>query len=235
MAESWMIDELAHAGPEHLDPAFVAGYDRKQGYPDPAGDLDAFAAHGLDAGSEVVDLAAGTGQFALAAARRFGHVTAVDVSPAMVAVLRERSAATGLANLDCVRAGFLSYRHAGPPADGVYTRNALHQLPDFWKALALDRIARLLRPGGVLRLHDLIYDFGPADAEQVFRGWFDHAAADPADGYTSGDYAEHIRTEYSTFRWLLEPMLAASGFEIADVEFAGRLYGTYTCVRKPAR
>jgi hypothetical protein len=24
-----MIDELAHAGPEHLDPAFVAGYDRK--------------------------------------------------------------------------------------------------------------------------------------------------------------------------------------------------------------
>ena len=39
MAESWMIDELAHAGPEHLDPAFVAGYDRKQGDPDPAEDL----------------------------------------------------------------------------------------------------------------------------------------------------------------------------------------------------
>ena len=38
-----MIDELAHAGPEHLDPAFVVGYDRKQGYPDPAEDLDAFA------------------------------------------------------------------------------------------------------------------------------------------------------------------------------------------------
>jgi hypothetical protein len=31
-----MIDELAYAGPEHLDPAFVAGYDRKQGYPDPS-------------------------------------------------------------------------------------------------------------------------------------------------------------------------------------------------------
>lgn len=27
-----MIDELAHAGPEHLDAAFVAGYDKKQGY-----------------------------------------------------------------------------------------------------------------------------------------------------------------------------------------------------------
>ena len=110
-----MIDELAHAGPEHLDPAFVAGYDRKQGYPDPAEDLDAFAAHGLDASSAVVDLGAGAGQFALAAARRFGHVTAVDVSPAMLTVLRERSAAAGLANLDCVRAGFLSYPIPGRP------------------------------------------------------------------------------------------------------------------------
>jgi ubiquinone/menaquinone biosynthesis C-methylase UbiE len=226
-----MIDELAYAGPEHLDAAFVAAFDRKQGYPDPAGDLDAFAAQGLDGTSTVVDLGAGAGQFALAAARRFGHVTAVDVSPAMLAVLRERSAAAGLANLGCVRAGFLSYQHAGPPADGVYTRHALHQLPDFWKALALDRIARMLRPGGVLRLRDLIYDFRPGDTDEVFRDWFGHAAADPAEGYTSEDYAEHIRTEFSTFRWLLEPMLAAAGFDIVTEEFEGRLYGAYTCVK----
>src|SRR5271169_4775296 len=187
-----MIDELSHAGPEHLDPAFVAGYDRKQGYPDPAEDLAAFAARGLSASSAVVDLGAGAGQFALAAARRFGHVTAVDVSPAMLTALRERSAAAGLANLDCVRAGFLSYSHPGPPADGVYTRNALHQLPDFWKALALDRIARMLRPGGVLRLRDLIYDFQPSQAAEVFAGWFANAATDPAAGYTREDYLEHI-------------------------------------------
>jgi ubiquinone/menaquinone biosynthesis C-methylase UbiE len=226
-----MIDEMAYAGPEHLDAAFAAGFDRKQGYPDPAADLDAFAAQGLGAGSSVVDLGTGTGQFALAAARRFGHVTAVDVSPAMLDLLRERAAGAGLGNLDCVRAGFLSYQHSGPPADGVYTRHALHQLPDFWKALALDRIARMLRPGGVLRLRDLIYDFRPAETEDVFREWFAHAATDPAEGYTGADYADHIRTEYSTFRWLFEPMLAAAGFEIVATEFQGRLYGTYTCVR----
>jgi hypothetical protein len=39
MTKLWMLDELAHAGPEHLDPAFVAGYERKQGFPDPAEDL----------------------------------------------------------------------------------------------------------------------------------------------------------------------------------------------------
>src|SRR6202021_3306672 len=104
---------------------------------------------------------------------------AVAVARAMLAALRERAAAAGLANLDCVAAGFLSYQHPGPPADGVYTRNALHQLPDFWKALALDRIARMLRPGGVLRLRDLIYDFAPGDAEGIFLDWFGQAAAAP--------------------------------------------------------
>jgi ubiquinone/menaquinone biosynthesis C-methylase UbiE len=227
-----MIDELAHAGSEHLDPAFVAGYDRKQGYPDAAEGLTAFEAHGLDGTSAVVDLGAGSGQFALAAARRFGHVTAVDVSPAMITLLRERAAAGGLANLDCVQAGFLSYEHSGPPVDGVYTRHALHQLPDFWKAVALDRIARIMRPGGVLWLRDLIYDFSPNEAAEVFQSWFRHAASDPADGYTAADYAEHIRTEFSTFRWLLEPMLEATGFEIVSADFDGRLYGAYTCLKR---
>ena len=87
-----MIDELAYAGPEHLDAAFVAGFDQKQGYPDPSDDLDALAALGLDDNATVVDLGTGTGQFALAAARRFGHVTAVDISPAMLTLLRERAA-----------------------------------------------------------------------------------------------------------------------------------------------
>jgi ubiquinone/menaquinone biosynthesis C-methylase UbiE len=231
MTEPWILDELAHAGPEHLDPAFVTGYDRKQGYPDPGEDLAVFEAHGLDGTSSVLDFGAGTGQFALAAARRLGHVTAIDVSSAMVAVLSERAEAARLANLDFVRGGFLSYQHSGPPVDGVYTRHALHQLPDFWKAVALDRIAGMMRPGGVLRLRDLIYDFRPAESAEVFRGWLAHAAADPADGYTGADYAEHIRTEFSTYRWLLEPMLATAGFEIVTVDFAGKLYGAYTCLK----
>ena len=231
MAKPWMLDELAHAGPEHLDPAFVAGYERKQGYPEPAEDLAVLAEHGLDERSTVVDLGAGTGRFALAAARRFGQVTAVDISPAMLQALRERAAAAGVDNLRCVQAGFLSYRHVGPPADAVYSRNALHQLPDFWKAVALDRIGRMMRPGGVLRLRDLVYDFQPSEADAVFQRWLDGAADDPTQGYTRADLAEHIRSEYSTFRWLLEPMLAAAGFEILTADFSRSVYGAYTCRR----
>ena len=214
---------------------FITGYDRKQGYPDPEADIAAFEQHGLGGDSTVVDLGAGTGQFAIPAAARFGRVTAVDVSPAMVAALCAKAeAATGGSALECVRGEFLSYVPAGH-VDGVYTRNALHQLPDFWKVIALRRIADMLRPGGVLRLLDLVYDFGPGEADAVFAAWFAHAAKDPADGYTAADYAEHIKTEYSTFRWLLEPMLAATGFEVLDVSFKGRLYGAYTCVKSQRR
>jgi SAM-dependent methyltransferase len=230
-AESWLLDELAHAGPEHLDAEFIAGFDRKQGHPDPAEDIAAFAGRGLDGSSAIADLGAGTGQFAIPAARRFGHVTAVDVSPAMLAELRRKAAAAGAPNLEAVRGGFLSYAPAGPPLDGVYTRNALHQLPDFWKGIALTRIAGMLRPGGVLRLCDLVYDFRPDEAAEVFGGWLGGAAADPGAGYTAADYAEHIQTEYSTYRWLLEPMLAVAGFEIVRVRYDRRLYGAYTCVK----
>jgi ubiquinone/menaquinone biosynthesis C-methylase UbiE len=232
MPKPWLIDELAHAGPEHLDRSFVAGYDRKQGYPDPAEDLSIFVDLGVTRTSTVVDLGAGTGQFALPSAREFGHVTAVDVSPVMLKLLADRAAAAGLRNLDCVRAGFLNYRHVGPPADGVYTRNALHHLPDFWKGLALERIARMMRPGAVLRIHDLVFDFQPSEADQVLEDWFARAVDDPALGYTAADLAEHMRSEFSTFRWLFEPMLVAAGFEIASVEFSRSVYGAYTCVRR---
>jgi SAM-dependent methyltransferase len=238
--ETWMIDELAHAGSEHLDAGFIAGFDRKQGYPDAETDIAALEAHGLGHTSAVVDLGAGTGQFAIPAARRFGRVTAVDVSPAMLAALAAKASAETTADqeaggetspaLEYVRGGFLSYIPARP-ADGVYTRHALHQLPDFWKAIALCRIADMLRPGGILRLRDLVYDFGPGEAGAVFGGWLEGAAEDPAAGYTAADYAEHIRTEHSTFRWLLEPMLAAAGFDIAEVSYDRRLYAAYTCVK----
>jgi SAM-dependent methyltransferase len=237
----WMLDETAHAGPEHLDPDFVAGYDRKQGFPSPEADLDVLREYGA-LGPTVVDLGTGTGRFALAAAPHCRRVVAVDVSPAMLAHVRDAlsvrdgglsTEAGAPSTVELVRAGFLSYQHTGAPADAVHTRNALHQLPDFWKGIALDRIARILRPGGVLRVHDLVYDFTPAQAPAVFRQWFEGAATDPADGYTAEDYAVHIRTEHSTYRWLLEPLLDAAGFDIVDAAFDRRLYGTYTCLRRP--
>lgn len=228
----YLPEELDHAGPEHLDPGFVAGFDRKQSYPDPEPDIALLREQGVGPDAVVVDLGAGTGRFALAAARAFGQVVAVDISPAMVNRLHDRAAAEQLTDFRAVRAGFLTYQHHGPAADAVYSRHALHQLPDVWKAVALERIAGLLRPGGLLRLTDLVYDCSPAEAEPLFQAWLDGARnTDPAAGYTRDDYAEHLRTEHSTFRWLLEPMLERSGFEILRADYQDRVFGAYLCRR----
>ncbi|WP_298322097.1 class I SAM-dependent methyltransferase [Haloactinopolyspora sp.] len=232
MRPPWMLDELAHAGPEHLDPEFVANFDRKQGHPDPSDDIAALTTHGVDDTATVVDLGAGTGQFALAAAARFARVVAVDVAAPMVEHLRARAREVRATNVEVVQAGFLGYEHTGAPADAVHTRHALHQLPDFWKVLALRRIAATMRPGGVLRVRDLIYDLRPDEAAAAFDSWLATAGTDPATGYTADDYAEHIRTEHSTFRWLFESMLDETGFDIVDVEFTGPFFGAYTCLRR---
>lgn len=230
--DTWVPDELIYAGREHLDETFVAGYDRKQQF-DPTPDVDGLLARGVDERSTLIDLGSGTGTFTVAIAPHCGRVVAVDVSDAMIAHVRRRVDEHGVDNVECVHAGFLTYEHAGEPADVVYTRNALHQLPDFWKVLALTRIAAMLRPGGLLWLHDLVYSFEPVDAPTVFDAWCAGAVSDPTVGYTREDYEEHIRTEFSTFSWLLEPMLVRAGFRIVDtVADARSTFAHYVCERR---
>lgn len=233
MRPDWMLDETAHAGPDHLDAEAVARYDRKQGdEPDRAAevDIEVLRANGLDATSTVVDLGAGTGRFTFAAAPHVRRVIAVDVSPAMVAHLERRVETAGSSNVEVVHAGLLSYEHEGPPADAVHTRNVLHQVPELFKVVALNRIAGMLRPGGVLRLRDLILDCPPDEVDEVVAQWLDGAPADPRDGYTADDLAEHLRDEFSTFSWLLRPMLEATGFEVVDAT-GSATFGAYTCIR----
>jgi SAM-dependent methyltransferase len=221
---SWRLDELAHAGPEHLDPAYVVGYDQKAGV-DWSEDIAILAALGIGSTSTVVDLGAGAGAFAEAISPFAGRVVAVDVSEPMVAAMRARG-------IEAVRAGFLGYEHEGDAPDAVFSRNALHHLPDFWKAVALARIARLLRPGGILRLRDIVYSFDPGEADEVLGAWLAGATGDAAAGWTASELAQHIREEHSTYTWLLEPMLERAGFEIRDRRLdPGRTFAAYTCVR----
>lgn len=228
----WMIDELALAGPEHRDDAFVAAYDRKQQF-DPTEDIQTLISHGMDSSSIVIDLGAGTGTFALAAARHCKQLIAVDISPTMTSHLERRTAEHNLDNVQIVQAGLLSYQHQGDPVDIVYSRNTLHHLPDFWKGIALERMASILRPGGTLLLHDIVYSFDVAEAIPVIEHWLENAHHDPATGYTRDDLATHIREEYSTFSWLLEPLLQQAGFTIQEVETRGsRTYAAYLCIKR---
>ena len=217
----WMLDEVASAGRENLDPVHVARYDAKEDA-GAAGEVALLSAWGLGRGAVVVDIGAGTGQFTLAVAPMCERVVAVDVSPVMLDALRARVEAAGLANVEVVPAGFLSYEHHGPPADFVYSRYALHHLPDFWKGLALTRAAGILRPGGVLRLRDVVFAFDPAEAADRIEAWCATGAAEPAreGDWTRAELEEHVRDEHSTFTWLLEPMIRRSGFAIERADYS---------------
>jgi SAM-dependent methyltransferase len=126
----------------------------------------------------------------------------------------------------------LTYEHQGAPADVVYSRNALHHLPDFWKAVTLARIAAMLRPGGVLRLRDLVFSCEPGEADRTVEAWLAGASARPEAGWTRAELETHLREEYSTFSWLLEPMLERAGFAIRSAEFStSRVYAAYVCVK----
>jgi ubiquinone/menaquinone biosynthesis C-methylase UbiE len=214
---SWFIDELSVAGRENLDPEHVARYDGKEDA-EAAAEVALLKRLGLTRDSLVVEVGAGTGQFSVAVAPECARLVAVDVSPVMLARLREKVGELGLGNVEVVHAGFLSYEHGGEPADFVYSRFALHHLPDFWKAVTLARLRRMLRPGGVLRLWDVVWDFAPDEAEARLEAWF-ATGGQSADGeWSRAELEEHVRDEHSTFSWILEPMIERSGFQIERAE-----------------
>lgn len=163
---------VANAGRENLDPGHVSRYDSKEDAA-ASSEVELLRALGMDRESVVVDIGAGTGQFALAAAACCRRVVAVDASPVMLRALRSNVARSGLDNVEPVHAGFLSYEHHGRPADVVYSRYALHHLPDAWKAIALTRMRRMLAAEGILRLWDVVYGF-PAAGGGVHRAVVRH-------------------------------------------------------------
>lgn len=226
----WMIDELAHAGHEHLDPAYVPAYDAKA-QTDPQQDLGPITGLGFGPGHTLLDLGAGTGTFALAAAGVFERVIAADVSPQMLGILQAAIAERDVTNITPLQAGFLTYEHQEPPLDVVYSRHALHHLPDFWKVIALNRIAGWLRPGGILYLRDLVYDVDPAQAESMIDTWTSRGAPSSDVGWTAGELQEHVREEHSTFGWLLTAMLERCGFTIRESHVSGSIYAVFICER----
>ena len=220
-APQWLLDEMATIGRENLDADHVAGYDDKEDARalEEVGLLQEF---GLGAGSTVIDLGAGTGQFSLAVSPHCRRVFAVEISPPMLTRLRSKVAAAGASNVDVVEAGFLTYEHPGPPVDFAYSRWALHHLPDFWKAIALRRIRAILPNGGVLRLSDIVFSFEPDETEERIEAWCASLPVEPPSpgDWSRADIEEHVKDEHSTFTWLLEPMLDRSGFQIERADYS---------------
>jgi putative AdoMet-dependent methyltransferase len=89
----------------------------------------------------------------------------------MLDVLREKVEEEDVQSIDIVHDGIVSYEHEEDPVSFAFSRNALHHLPDFWKVEALKTIGDTLEPGGIVRLHDLVYSFDPIDSDEKINSW----------------------------------------------------------------
>lgn len=227
----WYFDESKMAGVDFEDAAQVAMYDRNQTASTPEKEQALVARLGISKNNTVVDLGAGTGNFAIQASRTGAFVHAVDISEAMIAYAQSKAQKSGTTSIQFHRAGFLSYEHQDSSADFVVTKNALHILPDFWKMAAFLKISSILKRKGIFYLRDAIFSFPPADYSASIDAWIEQVAKPEGEGWTAKDFEMHVREEHSTYGWIIEGMLTRAGFEIVEANYDAPTYAEYLCVK----
>ncbi len=104
----------------------------------------------IPAGARVLDCAAGTGEFSLAAAKRAGSVLCTDQSEAMLARARKKVQKRGLSNVSFARRDITALPDPDGSFDAVIAANVLHLLPD--PEPAVRELWRVVAPGGRLIL-----------------------------------------------------------------------------------
>ena len=175
--------------------------------------------------SRVLEIGTGTGAFARYAAARCQSVRAIDISSVMLEYAAGKACEENLTNVVFELAGFLSFTAEPGEFDAVVTGLALHHLSDVWKSVALKRIHAALRPGGVLVLVDVVFDWGDLSPEAYFA-----AILSLAPGSQS-QFARHIADELSTTQWIMTGLLERAGFTIAADHCDNGFLHFYQCVK----
>ena len=108
---------------------------------------------------EALDIGCGTGAFSRLLAKTSGRVLALDLSPEMIRVARERSAQ--FPNIEFEVADVLARALPAERFDCIATIATLHHLP---MSEVLPKLKGALKPGGVLLVLDLFEAEGLSDA-----------------------------------------------------------------------
>lgn len=140
------------------------------GYPEdwldrlPASAVESFAGVGfpfradvIRPGDRVLDIGAGSGTDTLIASRAVtprGRVFALDMTPAMLAKLRNNVALADAANVEVIEGNAELIPLPDDSVDVVTSNGVLNLVPDKPKAFA--EISRVLRPGGRVQIADIV-------------------------------------------------------------------------------
>ena len=108
----------------------------------------------------LLDIGAGTGLLALAAAPHVARVSALDASPAMCERLRSNFKRAGVANGEILLGTATELPLASGAIDVVLSNYCFHHLTDPEKVETLREIRRVLAPGGRLVFGDMMFRLG---------------------------------------------------------------------------
>jgi ubiquinone/menaquinone biosynthesis C-methylase UbiE len=149
----------------------------------------------------------------------------------MLRYAQKKAKVRGVLNVSFLQGGFLTYQHLGAPLDAAVTQIALHHLPDFWKQIALIRMAGMLKEGGRLCLRDVVYSFDPREHESFFEEYMSWARETMDSGFASR-IASHVRAEYSTMDWIMKGLIERAGFEIERADYKKGMFALYLCMKR---
>jgi len=225
---SWQFDEFRQIGRDYTTNEEVEVYDKTHAqFRDFSSEnkkiLEMVA---LPVGSTLIDIGCGTGNFVIEAAKHRLDVHAADVSSTMLDYAKRK--ANG-ASICFHHAGFLTLEMPDESVDAITSSFVFHHLPEFWKGIALHRLAKILKPNGKLYLRDVILQ--EPDALTNIAAMVSLQEKLGGD-FLREDVEDHFRTEYSTYDWVIEGLMDRSGFVVMNREFEGGVIGTYVCEKK---
>ena len=227
----WLYNEFQFSGVDYADLETARKFDKRhQQFRNYYEDFKRFQERSrLTPNDVVMDLGCGTGALLIHTARFCRKVYGVDPSPSMLAILKEKAESAGLNNIEVETAGFLTFTPPSEPVDAVLASIALHHLPDFWKAVALQRIADVLKPGGVLYLYDVVFTFPIADWRAGTNRVLSDMGASTSDDHTDTEAKKHISSEFSAFDWALEGIFERVGLRIERYYDDASFLRAYVC------
>lgn len=133
----------------------------------------------------VLECAAGTGEFSLAAAKSAGAVVCTDISSAMLKQAEKKAARLGRGNISFAVRDLTSLPEADGTYDMVIAANVLHLLPH--PEQAVRELWRVTAPGGKLVLPTYLQGEASAFSRFLLR-FYERMGFQPCHRFTLGTY-----------------------------------------------